>query len=237
MLKRIIVLLMIFILAVAIVSELLLPQIVAKGLETGLENLLGRGQTIDTTIKAYPALKMFVGRFDEITVRSKNINAAGLLIDSVSATIKNVAINLRDLLAQREIAFEELSDEMTVEIQISEANLRQYVLATIPEISDPRVDIDGGMVQFAGNLSFSGSDFFVSLVGRFEATDETTVSYIIEGIAVDGVELSPAFVEKVMQMLGGPDIFIDMAKFPLPLTVEGVQMEDGFLTITGLGTH
>ncbi|MHB8926523.1 MAG: LmeA family phospholipid-binding protein [Bacillota bacterium] len=232
--RRVLILSVAFIVALTLVVELLLPSVVARGVEAGLDKILGPGETVNVRLKAYPALKMLTGRVDQVTVESANIKAAGLVIDKLTATIDQVSVNLRTLLSKRQIQSTK-SSSIDVKLTISEQNLKQYVLANVKGVKEPRLQIEPGKVTAGGYLTFNGKDFFVVGEGRFVVKDATKVGLELTGLKVDDQDVPVGMINKVMEMLGGTDLFIDMTKFPIPLEAREVQMNKGSLVIIARG--
>lgn len=233
--RRVLILSAALFIALALVVELLLPAVVARGVAAGLDKIIGPGETINVQLKAYPALKMLTGRIDQITVKTSNVQAAGLVIDQLTATIDQVSVNLRTLLTKRQIQTTK-SPNLDVKLTISEQNLKQYVLANVKGVKDPRLTIEPGKVTAGGYLTFNGKDYFVVGEGRFVIRDGGKIGLELTGLKVDDQEMPAGLLSKVMEMLGGTDLFIDMTKFPVPLEATGVQMNDKSLVIIAHGT-
>ncbi len=226
--RRIIVLTVAFFLALALVVQLVLPSVIAWGVADGLRSALGPGD-FKVQLEAYPTLKMLTGRFDQITVQSSNVQTAGLVIDQLTATISQVQVNLRDLLT-RKITVDR-SSKVEVKLTISEQNLKQYVMADVKGVKDPRLTIQPGKVTAGGYLTFNGKDYFVVGEGKFVIKDGGKIGLDLTRLTIDDEELPAGLIQKVMQMVGGPDLFIDMYKFPIPLEAKEVQMNQGNLVI------
>ncbi len=232
--RRVLILSVALFIALALVVELLLPTVVARGVAAGLDKIIGPGETVNVQLKAYPALKMLTGRVDRVTVETTNIQAAGLVIDKLTATIDQVSVNLRTLLTKRQIQSTK-SANLDVKLTISEQNLKQYVLANVKGVKEPRLTIEPGKVTAGGYLTFNGKDFFVVGEGRFVVKDGSKIGLELTGMKVDDQEMPAGMVNKVMEMLGGTDLFIDMSKFPVPLEAKEVQMNKGSLVIIARG--
>ncbi|HEY3313945.1 MAG TPA: DUF2993 domain-containing protein [Bacillota bacterium] len=230
--RRIIVLTVVFFLALALVTELVLPSVIARGVAGGLRSALGPGD-FKVQLKAYPSLKMLTGRFDQITIESTNVQSAGLVIDQLTATISQVQVNLRDFLAKKITV--NRGSSVDVKLTISEKNLKQYVMADVKGVKDPRLVIEPGKVVAGGYLTFGGKDYFVVSEGRFVVKDGGKIGLELFKLAIDDQELPAGLISKVMQLIGGPDLFIDMYKFPIPLEAKEVQMNQGNLVIVARG--
>ena len=233
--RRVLILSVALFIALALVVELLLPAVVARGVAAGLDKIIGPGETVSVQLKSYPALKMLTGRVDQVTVETTNVQAAGLVIDQLTATIDQVSVNLRTLLTKRQIQSTK-SSSLDVKLTISEQNLKQYVLANVKGVKEPRLTIEPGKVTAGGYLTFNGKDYFVIGDGRFVIKDGRKIGLELTGLKVDDQAIPAGLIGKVMEILGGTDLFIDMTKFPIPLEAKEVQMNKGSLVIIAHGT-
>ncbi|MHB0885342.1 MAG: LmeA family phospholipid-binding protein [Bacillota bacterium] len=233
--RRVLILSVALFIALALVVELLLPAVVARGVAAGLDKIIGPGETVNVQLKSYPALKMLTGRVDQVTVQTTNVQAAGLVIDKLTATIDQVSVNLRTLLTKRQIQSTK-SASVDVKLTISEQNLKQYVLANVKGVKEPRLTIEPGKVTAGGYLTFNGKDYFVVGEGRFVVKAGSKIGLELTGLKVDDQAMPAGVTNKVMEILGGTDLFIDMTKFPIPLEAKEVQMNQGSLVIIAHGT-
>jgi hypothetical protein len=215
---------------VLVAGEIFLPWIVAKGLEMGLERTLGQGATYEASLKARPALRLLAGRVDTVTVESQKVKAATLAIDSIAVTVDDIALNLGALLTKRSFSVSYNPSIGTV-IRISESSLRKYVLDNVAGLDDPAVQIHPDGVRIAGYVTLARRPFLVALVGTFVADGEQHVRFAVTELSLDSEALSPGLTASLMEALGGPALFIDLARFPVPLVLKSVALEDGWLVI------
>jgi len=212
-------------------GELLLPRIVAKGLEMGLGRALGEGEALSVSLKARPALKLLVGRVDELTVENKQVKAGTLAIDSLMVTVEDIVLSLRDLLGSSRRLTVSYSPVIGTVIKISEANLRRHIAENAPGFIEPSVKISADGVDIAGGLMFGGRMFVVAVEGRFVAGGEHQVDFVVDGLSLDNEPLSPGLTAAVIGALGGPELFIDLGRFPTPLVLKEVRLLEGWLVI------
>jgi hypothetical protein len=222
----------IVLLVVALVAgEIFLPRIVAKGLEVGLGRALGQGEALEVSLKARPALKLLVGRVDELTVESKQAMAATLAIDSLAVTMEDIALNLRELLGSSKRLTVSYNARIGATIKIGEANLRRHIAENVPGFTDPSVKISPDRVSIAGCLKFAERFFVVSAEGRFVGNGEQRVDFVVDKLSLDSEPLPPGLASAVIAALGGPELFIDLGRFPMPLVLKEVKLLDGWLVI------
>jgi hypothetical protein len=173
---------------------------------------------------------MLTGRIDSLTVETKQIETATLAIDSMAMTVHDVAVNLGALLTRSQLSIGR-ADTATVVIRISAANLRRYVLENVRGLSDPQVKLSPGKVALAGDMSFNGVPVLVVIEGRFVADGDRKVRLVVDSLKLEGGLMPAEATSAVVAALGGPELFIDVSKFPLPLVLKEVQMTDGWLII------
>jgi hypothetical protein len=222
---------LVLVVALAVIGgEILLPWIVARGVEAGLERALGQGADLEASLVARPALRMLVGRLDSLTVESQRVRSATLSIDSMAVTVHDIGVRLGDLLARKDLNVTR-DASLGVVIRISEANLRRYVLENVEGLSEPQFKVFTGKVAVAGYVPFNGTPVLVSIEGRFVADGEQYVRLVTDVLSIDGEQLPPRATATIMAALGGPELFMDLASFPLPLVLKEVKMTDGWLSI------
>ncbi len=214
-----------------VAGEIFLPRIVAKGLEVGLGRALGQGEALEVSLKARPALKLLVGRLDELTVENKQATVATLAIDSLTVTMEDIALNLRELLGSSRRLTVSYNGRIGVTIKISEANLRRHIAENVPGFTDPSVKISPDRVSIAGCLKFAERLFVVSIEGRFVGNGEQRVDFVTDRLSLDNEPLPPGLTAAVIAALGGPELFIDLGRFPMPLVLKEVKLLDGWLVI------
>lgn len=222
---------LVLVLALALIAgELFLPWVVARGVEMGLERALGQGADLEASLDTRPALRMLVGRLDALTVESQRVRSATLSIDSMAVTVNDIGIKLGDLLARKDLNVTR-NATVGVVVRISEANLRRYVLENVEGLTEPQFRVFAGKVAVAGYMPFAGTPVLVSIEGRFVADGEQHVRLVTDALSIDGEQLPPRATATIMAALGGPELFLDLARFPLPLALKEVKMTDGWLII------
>lgn len=218
-------------LAVLLVAgELFLPMIVARGIEVGLSRTLGQGPTLQASLQVRPALRLLLGHVDKLTVESQQVKTATLTIDSIAVTVENIGVNLRGLLTRSGLDITRNAKVGAV-ISISEANLRRYVLDNIEGFSDPAVKIFADRVAVVGYIRFANRPFLVSVEGRFVPGSGSRVDFVVDKLSMDTEPVPPRLTAAVISALGGPELFIDLGRFPVPLELREVRLREGWLVI------
>lgn len=229
-LKRVLVVCLIAFITLAALSEFILPGVLARGVEEALKTTLGTEGDYEVALKTRPAVRMLLGHIDEISVVSTNVSTSTIVLEYLAVVLEDCSVDLKSLLADRELKVSRSRDSK-VTITISQGNLERYLAANVPEYQDPRVLVTPEAVTLSGYLTVLGRDFVCNLVGQFVLEDDSTVGFAISGFTVDGVAVPPEFLEKWLELLGQPDLSLDLKAFPLPLTGTGVVHEDGRIII------
>ncbi|MDQ7794211.1 MAG: DUF2993 domain-containing protein [bacterium] len=229
--RRLIVLFLLILLASAL-AEVFLPRTVERGLEVGLANMLGGDPEVE--LRSFPALKLLLGRFDRITVDSQNVPAGRLLVDHLTSTLEDVAINMPALLLDRTLVVERVSRQ-TVTLRLSEESLRRYLAEAVPGLDEHQVTLQGGVASLRGRLDLRPRAVRLGVEGgfRIDADDPSRVLYDIQRLSFDGVPVEGSFLPKLVEMLGGPEVFIDLDRSPMPLRATAVRVDAGWLIIEG----
>ncbi|MDP2872281.1 MAG: DUF2993 domain-containing protein [Bacillota bacterium] len=213
-----------------VAGELFLPMIVAKGLEAGLGRTLGQGAALEASLQVRPALRLLIGRVDKLTIESRQVKTATLTIDSIAVTVEDIAVNLRSLLTRSGLSVTRNARVGAV-IRISEASLRRYVLDNVEGFSDPAVKISADKVAVVGYIRFANRPLLVSVEGRFVAGSGQRVDFVVDRMSMDTEPVPPRLTAAVISALGGPELFIDLERFPVPLELREVKLQEGWLVI------
>lgn len=234
MLKRLAVVIIIVFAVLAALSELVLPGVFARGVEEALATTFGDASSYDVTLTSRPAIKMLIGKLDEVSVVSTNVATSSMVLESLAVTLEDTSIDLKSLLAERELRWTRTGTSK-VSITITERNLEDYLSRNVPEFREPRVLMTDDGMSLSGYVVVFGQDIVFDLDGRFEVTDDQNVGFEVTGFNVDDVSVPVEFLEKWLDVVGNPDLSLDMESFPLPLKATEILHEDGRVIIKGSG--
>jgi hypothetical protein len=230
MLKRLALVLVVVLIVVGVLSEFFLPGLLARGVEQALETTFGPAGDHRVRLRSYPAVRMLLGHFDDVTITSTNVETSTISLEALAVTLEDASVDLRALLAGGDLRVTR-SQKTRVTITITQRNLEAYLARNVPGFGDPRVLITPEFTVISGYLTVLEREFLCSLSGRFVLADPKTVSFRIEGFSVDDVIVPTEFLETWLELLGRPDLSLDLTAFPLPLTGTEVVAEDGQMVI------
>lgn len=228
MLRKLIILFIIFSLALFAVTELVLPTVTARAIRRGLADYLG-GDVSAVVLEAHPAMKMLLGRFDKVTIETRSVDVGGLLVDSLTATVKNLSVNMADLMLRGE--FKPRWDRsLGLVVRVSEQNLNRFVWTNVPNVTNGRITLEPERAVVVGNLVVRGQEVPVRAEGRFVVSADSQVSFEPTAVSISGVPLSQEQLA-LIRGFGGLRLTLDLGKLSPPLIARDIKTASGQLTI------
>lgn len=229
MLKRLLLVVVIFAIVVAGALELVLPMIVSKELSRGLQETFGTGADMTVKLRPFPAVRMLTGYLGTVSVVTTEVPAGSLTLDSLAVTMNDVSVNMSDLLSRKTLKVTRASNTKVV-ITVSQANLLDC-LATEAAFAEPSFVVHPDLAIMGGYLVVGEKKVPVSFEGRFVLQDERWVRFELSGASVGNVAVPRDFLGSFLSLVGSPELAFDLSKFPLPLKALGVRQEEGRLII------
>lgn len=209
--------------------ELLLPVAVERTVEVALQTRLGT--PVDVELESNPGLKLLLGRVDRLTSSARNVSAGELVIDELATVMEAVALNFRALLGQGggEIV---RGGKARLTVRVSAERLTAFVFAAVPQVQRPVITLDADGLEVRAVLVLNERHVPVAARGSFRPADGgRRVVFALESIALDGIALPDALVPVLLDLLGGPELFLDLERLPLPAAATAVRTEPGWLVI------
>jgi hypothetical protein len=208
-----------------VLAEVSAPRLIARGLELGLRRTLG--SEVEIKLDAYPSLRLLLGQFEELSVVARGVNLGGLTVEEYTLAAEQVTVNLRELLARRELRFVN-QGRLTVQVTVAEGELSSFLREKMPALKDWRVQINAGNAVVIGKIPLQAFDLDVRVHGKFQALGKEKIAFVPERAEVQGVELPAALVQALLQ---DAQFYIDLKAAPMPLELIDVKMEPGRLII------
>lgn len=222
--KKVIVVLSVLVVLV-VIAEISAPRLIARGLELGLRRTLG--SDVEVRLDAYPSLRLLLGQFDHLTVVARGVDLGGLTAEEYALAAEQMTVNLRQLLARRELRFVN-QGRLTVQVTITEGELSNFLRGRLPALQDWRVQINEGSVIAVGKIPLVQTDVDVRIHGKFQALGKEKIAFVPERAEVQGIELPAALLQVLMQQA---EVYIDLEAAPMPLELIDVKMEPGKLVV------
>jgi len=208
-----------------VLAEVSAPRLIARGLELGLRRTLGTD--VEIKLDAYPSLRLLLGHFEELSVVARGVNLGGLTVEEYTLAAEQVTVNLRELLARRELRFVN-QGRLTVQVTVAEGELSSFLREKMPALKDWRVQINAGNAVVIGKIPLQAFDLDVRVHGKFQALGKEKIAFVPERAEVQGVELPAALVQALLQ---DAQFYIDLKAAPMPLELIDVKMEPGRLIV------
>lgn len=212
-------------LILVVIAEVSAPRLIARGLELGLRQTLGAD--VEIRLDAYPSLRLLLGHFEKISVVARSVNLGGLEAEEYTLAAEQVTVNLRELLARREIKFVN-QGRLIVQITVAEGELSNFLRDKIPVLKDWRVQISAGNAVAIGKIPLQAIELDVRVHGKFQALGKEKIAFVTERVEVQGIELPAALVETLLE---DAQFYIDLKAAPMPLELIDVKMEPGRLIV------
>lgn len=208
-----------------VLAEVSAPRLIARGLELGLRRTLG--SDVEIKLDAYPSLRLLLGHFEELSVVARGVNLGGLTVEEYTLAAEQVTVNLRELLARRELRFVN-QGRLTVQVTVAEGELSSFLREKMPALKDWRVQINAGNAVVIGKIPLQTIELDVRVHGKFQALGKEKIAFVPERAEVQGVELPAALVQALLQ---DAQFYIDLKAAPMPLELIDVKMEPGRLIV------
>lgn len=202
------------------------PYLIARGIELGYDRILGVSAAVD--LKAYPSLRLLLGRFDSLTIVTNDVPLGGLQAKEYRVTLEQVGVNMRRLLLNRELQFTKRGD-MRITIVISEAELTRYLWEQLPLLQGWQLLINPDEILVSGKAHVLNSQLDVRIKGMLAAVGGNKVHFAVASVELQGVAV-PA--ELAAAAFFGSEFYIDLSEAPLPLELTEVRLEAGQLVLT-----
>ena len=212
-------------LIVVVIAEVSAPRLIARGLELGLRRTLG--SDVEIRLDAYPSLRLLLGQFEELSVVARGVDLGGLKAEEYALAAEQVTVNLRELLARRELRFVN-QGRLTVQVTVAEGELSNFLRDRLPALKDWRVQVNAGNAVAIGKIPLPNIDLDVRVHGKFQALGKDKIAFVPERVEVQGVELPAALVGALLQ---DGQFYIDLKAAPMPLELIDVKMEPGRLIV------
>ena len=212
-------------LILVVITEVSAPRLIARGLELGLRRTLGAD--VEIRLDAYPSLRLLLGHFEKISVVARGVNLGGLEAEEYILAAEQVTVNLRELLARRELKFVN-QGRLTVQITVAEGELSNFLRDKMPVLKDWRVQISAGNAVAVGKIPLQAIELDVRVHGKFQALGKEKIAFVTERVEVQGIELPSALVETLLE---DAQFYIDLKAAPMPLELIDVKMEPGRLIV------
>lgn len=210
-------------------SQLYLPGLVERELETGVAKAFGRVDSIVARVEARPALQMLWGRFPSLQLEARQLETEGLEIEGFFVDARDLAIDPVDLLRKRELTIRS-ARSLHVTVAVGQDGLNRYLWTKVDPGRMFRVSIVKGNVSLVGQVNILGNAIDLSVGGHFEVRDRNKVAFIPEGLSVEKASVPRFLVDAIAKQWA---LLLDFSNLPLPIEVQEVRLDSGRLYVYG----
>jgi len=205
-------------------SELVLPYVVAKRIETGLAKAYGT-YDIHVTVKAWPALMMLGGSFSTITIDGHNIRTDKLTISEFSTVFKDTNIDLRRLISERIVVFQQVGS-FDGAIVLQEQEITQFVSQAIKGFKNVHVTLLPEKMKVSGEWAIGPASVSLVMDGKLRG-DNTQLKFAADQVFLNNSVVVGNFRGSTMTEF----MLFDTKKLPVAATIRDVLMEEGRVVI------
>ncbi|WP_018248004.1 LmeA family phospholipid-binding protein [Orenia marismortui] len=216
-----------FILFLLISTQLILPNAVSKRIKASLDKEINKSAELSLELSSFPALKLLIGRVDELIVVGE-----GLVVDSLP--ISKLNSSFKDLkLKQVEGKWKVIKGKNDyLDLELSEEGLNKY-LNTRPELDifeNFKVELLKNKVMLVGDISFFNAQVNIQLSGNFNIAGPQTIVFSSDKLALENIVIPTALIEQLKDKL---QFEIDLSQLPIPLEINQIILEEDRLSILG----
>ena len=149
---------------ILLASQMLLPFAAETMITRSLERSVSAVK-INADVNAFPALSILNGSADEIMLAGNDVLIGKLLCSDVTATFKNVKLDMSRLTDDGTFVFEHLG-EVSAVIEIKEEELAKTLEQSIEKLSNVTVSITPQGVEAEGDYALGKLPVRISLAGQ-----------------------------------------------------------------------
>lgn len=212
---------------IAGVSQLVVPGLMEDAVERNIARLVSP-QYVDVQIEAFPAAKLALGKVDKLTIDTKRLVVAELPVTAFLASAEDVDVNVRKLL-DGELAIDK-ARKLRVTVILDESGLNQYFWSKVDPGKTFSIRLVGGFARLVGTISLLGRPIELTLNGKFQVVDRTSVEYIPTELVVSQTKIPDFLLDAVLR---DRRFLIDLSSLPIPIEVEKITVEDGQVYVFG----
>ncbi len=164
-----------------IISEVLIPWTAAALMTGGMKKIVG-SQQVDVKAQKSPGLFMLGGKFNKINVDAVNAKIGKVVFSDVKATLRDVEIDIGELLGERRLQFKSLGTTDLV-AQIGQEQLAKVVNDNIKGVQNTKVAMTPEGVHITTQLTFGPFKADITLEGRI-ITDGNSIKLVTQKVAL-----------------------------------------------------
>ncbi len=222
--KRLLLISVGLLLIVALVAEVMLPQVASDAVAQGMKELTSSAQVQAQVLKR-PALGMIAGSFDKITVDATDAKVDKIAFSQFRATLTEVQLDRERLYFRRVVVLEQVKD-VDVMAVITQEEVTRYINQNVKGVKNATVIMDKGKMQVTSSFAFGGlATVAITLEGRIVG-DGQKIKFVTERFLLNNVA-----VGNIGGSLLAEIPLVDLKKLPFGVTVRDIALEQGKLIL------
>lgn len=210
-------------------SQLLLPAWVARVIKESVRESVDQIQTVDVSVRAFPAFMLLGGRMDGIDIEVREASIGELRVQSIEITGDTLVLDPLGLFRAHTIPLQSAGD-LTVTVEITEDAIHDYLKRHVPELLSTVVTMTPEEAILSGEVPFFGNRGKIDIVGQFVMNDRSQLVFVPTVVRMDGARL-PDFL--VHSFSGDLVLPLDFSETGLPLVLDRVEMGEGRMYLHG----
>ena len=201
-------------------TEIYLPGIATRRLVDIFEQETEDIQQLDVNIASFPALKIFLGRVDHVSIRSQ-----GLLFDDLY--VERFNLNYRNIVLSKD-SFEGVNTYF--EALVTQDALNDYLKEKYPELGTFLLEINPEQILLQGEIKVLQASFNLQLSGNLLVNDKNQIYFVPDNFQVEDINIPVNFLKSYIEGLA---FVIDLQTLDIPLNVDEIQIGPEYILITG----
>ncbi|GAB6100079.1 hypothetical protein JCM16358_19580 [Halanaerocella petrolearia] len=217
----------IIIIVIMIGLQLLLPGFFAQEVKKSLKNEVESWQQLEVDVDAFPAVKVLIGRIDELDLVGRGIKLNGTRVDSLEATFKDLKLK------ETKEGWQVTEGKNTyLDLEITEEDLNNYLLTkpALKIFKNFKVDLTSSQVIMTGLINFFNAEVNLQLAGNFVVANKDKIVFKSDKLAVENIVVPGEVIKELKNKL---QFKIDLAKLTVPIRVRKVNLEQDKLQLLG----
>lgn len=217
-----------------VATQILLPPFFTARLEETLRARFPEARSLEVQVGGFPAYRLLLGVIGGIRVDGQELIFEGVPVDRLVLQGRDVRIDLGHWLRTGQLRVLD-ARQLQARVDISEGSVNRYLQAQPLAGSLFVARVDDDRLRIEGNLQLMGTPVSVRVEGDFEVRDGgSRIDFVPRHVSVDETVIPPVILDSLVrsEVLR---VGVDLDVFPLPLQVQEVELDPGWIVIHAQG--
>lgn len=205
-------------------TEFALPEFYAHQIEAGFRQQVEKVEAIDVSISTHPALLLLTGHIQKGSIHARGVKIQGLDIAELNASYKDLVF------AKTEGGVKAVSGTNTYfQATFLESDLNRYIRAKYPQLNGVTLELTPGAAILTTQVKLFNTTMPIEARGKFSVPNNHTIRFALDGLELGKLSLT-SLANNIL-----PEVKFDMelGKYPLPLDLEEVRVEQDRVQVLG----